>query len=210
MNVELAPPQARRTQAQRREESERRLLAAAAEIIAAEGYLACTLERVGERAGFSRGLASRKYGSKDGLIEAVIWHVSAHVHEQVDLAIAGKADPLDQLLALFDRFVELVLSDTAVRAYFVLFSAMIANRLETRTVFDEVQVRFGQRIHELIAAAQAQGSIPPRVPSQHAAFMVGCLLAGISVETVIGFECDADPALLRADLTAMLRGALAG
>ena len=210
MNVELAPPQARRTQAQRREESERRLLAAAAEIIAAEGYLACTLERVGERAGFSRGLASRKYGSKDGLIEAVIWHVSAHVHEQVDLAIAGKADPLDQLLALFDRFVELVLSDTAVRAYFVLFSAMIANRLETRTVFDEVQVRFGQRIHELIAAAQAQGSIPPRVPSQHAAFMVGCLLAGISVETVIDFERDADPALLRADLTAMLRGALAG
>ena len=210
MNVELAPPTARRTQAQRREESERRLLESAAEIIAAEGYLACTLERVGTGAGFSRGLASRKYGSKDGLIEAVIWHVSAHVHEQVDVAIAGKADPLDQLLALFDRFVELVLSDTAVRAYFVLFSAMIANRLETRTVFDEVQERFGQRLHELIAAAQAQGSIPPRVPSQHAAFMVGCLLAGISVETVIGFERDADPALLRADLTAMLRGALAG
>ena len=142
----------RRTQAQRREESDGRLLAAAAAIIAEEGYLAATLERVGERAGFSRGLAGRKYGSKDGLIEAVIWHVSAHVHEQVDLAIAGKADPLDQLLALFDRFVELVLSDTAVRAYFVLFSAMIANRLETRTVFEEVQERFGDRIEQLVIA----------------------------------------------------------
>ncbi|MBK6801610.1 TetR/AcrR family transcriptional regulator [Novosphingobium sp.] len=210
MNVELAPPRARRTQAQRREESERRLLEAAAEIIAAEGYLACTLERVGTAAGFSRGLASRKYGSKDGLIEAVIWHVSAHVHEQIDIAIADKADPLDQLLALFDRFVELVVSDPAVRAYFVLFSAMIANRLETRSVFDEVQVRFGQRLHELIAAAQAAGSIPARVPAQHAAFMVGCLLAGISVETVIEFARDADPAQLRADLVAMLRGALLG
>ena len=41
--------------------------------------------------------------------------------------------------------------------------------------------------------------------------MVGCLLAGISVETVIGFQHgEADPALLRRDLTAMLRGALAG
>ncbi len=211
MNVELAPPTARRTQAQRREESERRLLESAAEIIAAEGYLACTLERVGTGAGFSRGLASRKYGSKDGLIEAVIWHVSAHVHEQVDVAIAGKAGPLDQLLALFDRFVELVLSDTAVRAYFVLFSAMSANRLETRSVFDEVQLRFGQRITDLIVGAQAAGAIPPRVPAQHAAFMVGCLLAGISVETVIGFQHgEADPALLRRDLTAMLRGALAG
>ena len=140
----------------------------------------------------------------------MIWHVSAHVHEQIDIAIADKADPLDQLLALFDRFVELVVSDPAVRAYFVLFSAMIANRLETRSVFDEVQVRFGQRLHELIAAAQAAGSIPARVPAQHAAFMVGCLLAGISVETVIEFARDADPAQLRADLVAMLRGALLG
>lgn len=210
MNVELAAPPVRRTQAQRREESERRLLEAAAGVIAAEGYLACTLERVGTAAGFSRGLASRKYGSKDGLIEAVIWHVSAHVHEQVDLAIAGKADPLDQLLALFDRFVELVLTDTAVRAYFVLFSAMIANRLETRSVFDEVQLRFGQRITDLIVAAQAAGSIPPRVPSQHADFMVGCLLAGIAIETVMEFAGDTDPAELRADLGAMLRRALMG
>ena len=202
--------QSRRTQAERRAESEDRLLAAAAAIIAEEGYLAATLERVGTAAGFSRGLAGRKYGSKDGLIEAVIWHVSAHVHEQVDVAIAGKADPLDQLLALFDRFVELVLSDTAVRAYFVLFSAMIANRLETRSVFDEVQLRFGQRITDLIVGAQAAGAIPPRVPAQHAAFMVGCLLAGISIETAMDYQGEepSDPEMLRRDLCAMLRAAL--
>jgi len=210
MTLLTAPPPARRTQAERREESERRLLAAAAEIIAAEGYMACTLERVGERAGFSRGLASRKYGSKDGLIEAVIWRVSAHVHEQVDLAIACRSDPLDQLLALFDRFVELALTDTSVRAYFVLFSAMIANRLETRTVFDEVQQRFGQRLEELIVAARAAGSISPGLPAPHAAFMVGCLLAGIAVETAIGADTVADAQALRADIAAMLRRALAG
>nr|HQA18338.1 TetR family transcriptional regulator [Novosphingobium sp.] len=118
--------QSRRTQAERRAESEDRLLAAAAAIIAEEGYLAATLERVGTAAGFSRGLAGRKYGSKDGLIEAVIWRVSARVNAEVDTAIAGLDSPLDQLLALFDRFVELVLRDTSVRAYFVLFSAMIA------------------------------------------------------------------------------------
>ncbi|MFM2302357.1 MAG: hypothetical protein RLZZ84_2093 [Pseudomonadota bacterium] len=208
-----APPDLpRRTQAQRRAESENRLLAAAAEIIAAEGYLAATLERVGERAGFSRGLASRKYGSKDGLIEAVIWRVSTHVHEQVDLAIADVANPLEQLLRLFDRFVELVQTDTSVRAYFVLFSAMIANRLDTRTVFDEVQQRFGERIAGLIGAAQAAGAVPATLPAPHAAFMVGCLLAGISIETAVEYPVDdaADPAALRRDLGAMLRRALAG
>jgi AcrR family transcriptional regulator len=209
MNAPL-PNLPRRTQAQRRAESETRLLTAAAEVIASEGYLAATLERVGERAGFSRGLASRKYGSKDGLIEAVIWHVSAHVHEQVDYAIADLSDPLDQLLRLFDRFVELVQSDTRVKAYFVLFSAMIANRLDTRTVFDEVQHRFGERIAALIVAAQADGSLPPALPAAHAAFMVGCLLAGISIETAVDYQVDGDAAgaALRHDIGIMLRRAL--
>lgn len=200
----------RRSQAERRAESEQRLLEAAAEIIATEGYLAATLERVGERAGFSRGLASRKYGSKDGLIEAVIWRVSAHVHEQADAAIAGIACPLEQVLALADRFVELVQRDISVRAYFVLFSAMIANRLETRPVFEEVQIRFGERLTTLIVAAQAAGKVPPTLPAEHAAFMLGCLLAGVAIETTMGFDRLADPAAVRTDLTAMLRRALGG
>lgn len=200
----------RRTQAERRAESEHRLLDAAAQIIATEGYLAATLERVGERAGFSRGLASRKYGSKDGLIEAVIWRVSAHVHEQADAAIAGIPCPLEQVLALADRFVELVQRDISVRAYFVLFSAMIANRLETRPVFEEVQIRFGERLEALIVAAQTAGKVSPALPAQHAAFMVGCLLAGVAIETTMGFDRLADPAAVRTDLTAMLRRALGG
>mgnify|MGYP002136801513 CR=1 FL=1 len=200
----------RRTQAERRAESEDRLLEAAAAIIAEEGYMAATLERVGERAGFSRGLASRKYGSKDGLIEAVIWRVSAQVHGEVDAAIAGLDSPLEQLLALFDRFVELVLSDSAVRAYFVLFSAMIANRLETRTVFEEVQERFGDRIEQLVIAAQTRGEIAATLPAAHFAFLIGCLLAGISVETAMDYQAksNADPAVLRSDLRRMLGAAL--
>lgn len=212
MDMPVRPPlpPKRRSQAERRAQSEQRLLDSAAEIIATEGYLAATLERVGERAGFSRGLASRKYGSKDGLIEAVIWRVSAHVHEQADAAIAGIACPLEQVLALADRFVELVQRDISVRAYFVLFSAMIANRLEARPVFEEVQIRFGERLEGLIVAAQSAGKVPPTLPAQHAAFMVGCLLAGVAIETTMGFDRLADPAAVRTDLTAMLRRALGG
>ncbi|MDP3907029.1 TetR/AcrR family transcriptional regulator [Novosphingobium sp.] len=200
----------RRTQAERSAQSEHRLLDAAAQIIATEGYLAATLERVGTSAGFSRGLASRKYGSKDGLIEAVIWRVSAHVHEQADCAVAGIDCPLEQVLALADRFVELVQRDISVRAYFVLFSAMIANRLETRPVFDEVQIRFGERLAALIVAAQGAGKVPATLPAEHAAFMLGCLLAGVAIETTMGFDRLTDPAAVRTDLTAMLRRALGG
>jgi AcrR family transcriptional regulator len=202
----------RRTQAQRRAESEHRLLSAAADIIAGEGYLALTLERVGERAGFSRGLASRKYGSKDGLIEALIRRTETYVHNQIDVAVADIADPVDRVLALFDRFFELVLIDASVRAYFVLFGALISNRLGPGGVFEDVQQRFGGRIAGLIHAAQRAGSLPADLPTDHAAFMVGSLLAGISIETEMdSFATDpASTARLRANLAAMLRRALGG
>ena len=60
----------RRTQAERRAESDEKLLLAAASLIAEEGFNAATFEKIGARAGYSRGLASQRFGSKDGLIEA--------------------------------------------------------------------------------------------------------------------------------------------
>ena len=201
----------RRTQAERRAESDDRLLSAAAEIVAREGYLALTLERVGERAGFSRGLASRKYGSKDGLVAALIRRAEAVVHAEVDAAIADIADPLDRIVALFDRFVAMVLGHDAVRAYFVLYGAVIANRLGPAGVFEDVQARFGERLARLIHEGQASGSVDPALCVDHAAFMVGSLLAGISVETEMA-SFDAAPAAtgpLRASLGAMLRRAIA-
>lgn len=212
MNVIAIRAPMRRTQAQRRAESDDRLLTAAAEIIASEGYLALTLERVGERAGFSRGLASRKYGSKDGLIEALIRRTEAYVHEQVDAAVADVADPVDRILALFDRFFELVLGDASVRAYFVLFGALISNRLGPGGVFEDVQARFGERLAGLIREAQALGSLPPDLRTDHAAFMVGSLLAGISIETEMESFNTAphSTAPLRANLATMRRRALGG
>ena len=198
----------RRTQAQRREASDGRLMAAAARIIAEEGYTAATLERVGEAAGFSRGLASRKYGSKDGLIEAVIRHVSAHVNAQVDAALEGVDAPARQVLVLFDRFVALVQSDVMVRAYFVLFSAMIANRLETRPVFAEVQQEFGARIEAPIRAAQEAGTIAAQPSATVLAYLVGSLLAGIAIETTMDHGAQFPPADLRAGLALPLRRAL--
>ncbi|MDE2561198.1 MAG: TetR/AcrR family transcriptional regulator [Sphingomonadales bacterium] len=198
----------RRSQRERSEESDNRLLAAAAAIIATEGYAAATMERVGERAGFSRGLASRKYGSKDGLIEAVIHRVSRHVHHQIDLAVAGEDSPLCQLLATVDRFADLVVTDTSVRAYFVLFSAMIANALQTREAFQQVQEEYALRLYGMIAAGQARGEIASALDPAITAYVVGCLQAGLAVEAAMGGEIDTGA--VRAHLRAMLGPALKG
>ena len=65
-------PPARRTQRERREETERKVLAAATALIAQHGSRALTLAAVGEAAGYSRGIVSHHFGSRENLLRAVM------------------------------------------------------------------------------------------------------------------------------------------
>src|SRR5690349_22428973 len=65
-------PPARRTQRERREETERKVLAAATALIAQHGSRALTLAEVGEAAGYSRGIVSHHFGSRENLLRAVM------------------------------------------------------------------------------------------------------------------------------------------
>lgn len=58
----------RMTQAERTALSDRRMFAAAIELINERGTQKTTLKEIGERAGYSRGLANYRFGSKDGLM----------------------------------------------------------------------------------------------------------------------------------------------
>ncbi|MEM6536453.1 MAG: helix-turn-helix domain-containing protein [Pseudomonadota bacterium] len=68
--VEIPKP-VRMTQAQRTELSDQRMFDAAAELILEVGTERTTLKDVGERAGYSRGLASARFGSKQSLFVAL-------------------------------------------------------------------------------------------------------------------------------------------
>jgi AcrR family transcriptional regulator len=65
-------PPTRRTQRERREETERKVLAAATALIAQHGSRALTLAEVGEAAGYSRGIVSHHFGSRENLLRAVM------------------------------------------------------------------------------------------------------------------------------------------
>lgn len=68
----------RLTRAEAREETRRRLLAAAAELFAARGFDATTVEDVAEAAGFSKGAVYYNFSSKDDLFAAL---VQQHIDE---------------------------------------------------------------------------------------------------------------------------------
>lgn len=61
----------------RTERSTRLLLKAAAEILVEEGINALTLANVGERAGYSRGLVTTRFGSKDNMLHALVHRMTS-------------------------------------------------------------------------------------------------------------------------------------
>src|SRR3989338_11006175 len=95
-------PRARRTQAERRDESARNLLRAATEVIAGQGVTAATFEAIGARAGYSRGLATQKFGSKQGLIEALIAWLHARQDEGLSALGVDAMPGLDAVLTYVD------------------------------------------------------------------------------------------------------------
>ena len=64
-------PPARRTQRERREQAERKVLAAATALIAQHGSRALTLA-ASPTAGYSRGIVSHHFGSRENLLRAVM------------------------------------------------------------------------------------------------------------------------------------------
>src|SRR5438045_7954367 len=56
----------------RSERSTKALLRAAGDLVAEGGYQSMTLATVGERAGYSRSLATARFGSKGKLLEALV------------------------------------------------------------------------------------------------------------------------------------------
>jgi AcrR family transcriptional regulator len=70
--VKSSPAAKRMTQAERTALSDARMLEAAKELIAEHGTHNTTLREVGEKAGYSRGLASNRFGSKEGLFSQLV------------------------------------------------------------------------------------------------------------------------------------------
>lgn len=87
-------------QQMRTKTSTNRLLQAAAEILVEEGVNALTLANVGVRAGYSRGLVTTRFGSKDNMIQTLVQRMTKHwAAAHVEPRVKGKSG-LDSLLEM--------------------------------------------------------------------------------------------------------------
>ncbi len=199
---------ARRTQAQRRRESKRRMLQAAAELIAEQGFSGTRLDEIGVRAGYSRGLVSHKFGSKEGLAQAFIQQVSRQVFRYtIDPAVSGRTG-LDAVLSLADRYLaglEDYLPHT--RALYILMFESLGQLPAIRPAVKSLTDNFTDLMRELLANGQTSGEIRADINPQSMAIHIVCLLRGITQTWLLSDEA-LDIAAARAEVAQTLTARL--
>jgi AcrR family transcriptional regulator len=194
---------ARRTQKQRRDQAEAALFHAAAELVVDQGVRSLTLARVSERAGYSRGLVSHHFGSKQALLERLARTTQTGFVPGLDDLPPGR----DRLLRLIDGYLGALGEIGVLNRAFLLLWAEAATASELAPIFRERDEAFRADLRADVAAGISDGTIRPDVVPDEIAIAVIGQLRGIGLQRLLD-PAIVDPERLRRSVTEHWRRAL--
>ena len=153
-----------RTQKQRTALSYDRLLAAASKLIAECGYDRISLDMIGKEAGYSRGLVSHRFGSKEGLLWALVENMFERWSTKKVAPAVGEQVGVAALHAAIDA-IRPVLESTPnqVRAFYALLFQAVGNQPALRARVAEFHRRERTIIEKWIRKGIRQGTVRPDV-----------------------------------------------
>ena len=178
-------PAPRLTQAERSLLSERRLLEAAMRVMCERGYEETTLAAIGEAAGYSRGLATHRFGAKTDLFAQLMRSITRGFYERLERVSAGRAG-VDALLAFIDTHRRLAQEEPdAMRAMLVLWLQSLISRSRMRAT--AVQDLLGHRdwVQRAIERGQAAGTVRGAVDAHAEAVQFCGALFGLTLQWLI-------------------------
>jgi len=184
-----------RTQDQRRIEAERRLVRAAAELVGEIGPGRVTLANVGERAGYSRGLATHHFGSKGALMQRLVDAVTSQFRDAM-FEESQSDSPIDQLRQLIDFYFHVVSDLQPVnRARLVLWADAVAGPSEdVRPQMISADREFREEIEKRIERGVLAGQVPTSVDPAGLATAIVAMLRGVALQSMLDDQVDLDAA----------------
>jgi AcrR family transcriptional regulator len=172
-------PPARRTQQERREETESRVLAAATALIAQRGSRALTLAEVGEAAGYSRGIVSHHFGSRENLLRAVMRDARTFTLPELG----------DSALDWMAQTVRAYLMNVTSRrpssgAFLQMWGEAIAADPVLMPLYAEHDAGFRQLLAERVREGIRDGSVRADADAEAVAVSLVGLLRGIALQLI--------------------------
>lgn len=204
----MAAKQGRRTQAERTALSDQRMLDAAIRMIIDRGTQRTTLKEIGERAGYSRGLAHHRFGSKAGLMLELFarfdarWkaHLGGYVGDKTGIAgVKAAARALRDFLKLESDYL---------RAMYILWYESLGHDSEIRTRLADHHRIYRDDARRWIERGIESGEIDPGVNAEQFAVQFCAFIFGTVYQWLVSPDA-LDLDALFADYEANVDGILA-
>ena len=159
MTARISPESGPRTQAQRTALSDARMLDAAVGLIVEKGADGTTLKEVGEFAGYSRGLAGYRFGSKANLFSYIVRSVGEEWLRELGQAVENKVG-IEAIIAAADAHYHFVLQAAdRIRAFYILWFISIGPDVEFKQVIAHVHERRQKDVEAWIESGVAAGKV---------------------------------------------------
>jgi AcrR family transcriptional regulator len=143
----------------------------AIELVNERGTAKTTLKDIGERAGYSRGLASYRFGSKDGLWMELFARFDELWKAHLSQYLAGQSG-IDALRAAMQAQRDIFARESGyLRAMYILWYESLGRESVIRASLARHHVIYRRDVCEWIEQAQAAGDVKPEVDAEH--FAVG-------------------------------------
>lgn len=185
INQEKKSSNIRRRQADRSALSDIRMIDAAIHLLSERGVDGVTLVAVGERAGYSRGLVTRRYGSKAGLLARVLEHLNATSAEKIKAA-EGECVGIDMIKRLFTQlFHSMQHEPDAVRARHLLWFHSLEPTTEFHATLDKLHRVQRRQLERWLREGQAAGNVRADLNVARVAEQILALSAGISYQWLV-------------------------
>ena len=184
----------RRSQADRSALAGARMIDAAIELLNSVGLQGTTLVAIGERAGYSRGLATHHFGSKHGLFRAVLKHVSGAWSRDLARALEGLSG-----LAAIEASIDAHLAHITehphyLRAQYILWGVALDPASGFEPNVSEFMGIQRSSVRKWVEDGIRSGDIDPDLSATHfAEQFYGCLI-GINHQWLLNTEFELEAA----------------
>jgi len=175
----------RMTQAERTALSDARMLEAATELIVEHGTHNTTLREVGERAGYSRGLASNRFGSKEELFSQLVRDFNRRWADELRRTV-GDSTGLPALQAALDAVEHFLLNrSNEMKALYILWFESMSSHDVVRKRLAKNHTAYRRDAERWVREGISQGTVRDTIDPQCFAVEFASLIFGLIYQWLV-------------------------
>ena len=152
-----------------------------------------TLADVAAEAGLAPATLLQRFGSKRGLIDAVIGYLHRRRENILEVEHVNELPAIDAIAHFSDCFLRELSGGYGGRAYVMLLAASVADASSMREAFAASSDRVGAWLESVIRRGQAEKTIRPDIDPRTSALMIGSMVLGISMQWLVDPATDLEP-----------------